>query len=221
MKVALRGGHTLKSLGARLLFDEVEEDRKVYKAVLKYLIQGGFDVIDVTPPENMSYPDELNYGIDKANRENADLFVSIHFNNAYTTAKNIAIGSEVWVYDKKHEYAKRVQNKLVSLGFKDRGVKSLTEHNGKKLAELTKTKMRAMIIEVCFVESIVDYDIYKKNGHDLIGKRIAEGILNKTLVKPIDTNNFKIVCNGLSEDKARKGVELLNKNGFNSSYIKM
>ena len=221
MRIALRGGHTKKSPGAKVLFDELTEDRKVYKSVLKYLEQGGFSVIDVTPSDDTSYPDELNYGINKANKEKVDLFVSIHFNNAYSSTKNTAIGTEVWVYDKKHDYAKRVQNKLVSLGFKDRGVKSLTEHNGKKLAELTKTTMSAMIVEVCFVESMVDYDLYIKHGHDLIGKRIAEGILNKTLVKPPTAQKYKIVCDELTDDKAKKGVELLNKNGFNASYIKM
>lgn len=224
MKIALRGGHTKKSTGAKVLIDEVTEDRKVYQSIMKYLKQEGVNVIDVTPPDTMSYPSELNYGINKANDNNVDLFVSIHFNNVYSTEKNTAIGSEVWVYKDKFDYAKRVQSKLVSLGFKDRGVKSMVEHNGVKLGELINTKMKAMIVEVCFVESRVDCDLYKKHGYDLIGKRIAEGLLNKTIVQSpvLPTKKFKIVCENLTETNAKKGVELLKNNlGLSASVKEM
>ena len=38
-----------------------------------------------------------------------------------------------------------------------------------------------MIIEVCFVEATKDIELYKKLGHDYIGKVIAESIVNKTV----------------------------------------
>ena len=44
--------------------------------------------------------------------------------------------------------------------------------------ELKNTKMKAMIVETCFVEATEDVELYKKLGADAIGKAIAEAIVN-------------------------------------------
>ncbi|MGM8262479.1 N-acetylmuramoyl-L-alanine amidase, partial (plasmid) [Clostridium perfringens] len=49
MKIAIRGGHNFLAKGACGLIDETIEDRKVYKAVIKNLIENNFEVLDVTP----------------------------------------------------------------------------------------------------------------------------------------------------------------------------
>ena len=96
----------------------------------------------------------------------------IHFNKAYDSY-NGALGSEVCVY-RENSTAKRVVDKLGKLGFKNRGQKARTG-----LYELKNTKMKSMIIEVCFVEATEDVSLYKRLGHDTIGKTIAESIANK------------------------------------------
>ncbi len=181
MKIAVRGGHCPKVPGARGILDELTEDRKVKDAVIKYLKQLGNEVLDVTPPNSISTSSaDLAYGVNKANDWGAELFVSIHFNKAYNSY-NGAIGTEVCVYS-NHDYAQRVVDGLASLGFKNRGQKIRTG-----LYELKNTKMKAMIIETCFVEATEDVALYNKLGYEKVGQTIAEAIANKKVTATTNT----------------------------------
>ena len=203
MKIAVRGGHCPNATGAKGIIDELTEDRKVKDSVIKYLRMLGYDVLDVTPPDNTQVLNEdLRYGVTKSNNWGANLFVSIHFNKAYDSY-NGALGSEVCVYA-PFDTAQRVVNGLSSLGFKNRGQKNRT-----KLYELKSTKMLSMIIEVCFVESIVDVALYKKLGYDKIGKTIAESIANKKI------ENFKEDNN---ESELNYSMHLFSKNWYLKNY---
>ena len=174
MKIAVRGGHCPNVPGSSALIYELTEDRLVKNAVIKYLKQLGINVLDVTPPDTTSSSSsDLSYGVNEANNWGADLFVSIHFNNAYSSY-NGALGTEVCVYS-EYDTAKRVVNKMASLGFKNRGQKVRTG-----LYELRHTSMKSMIVEVCFVEATEDVALYKKLGYDKIGKTIAEAIVNSS-----------------------------------------
>lgn len=174
MKIAVRGGHCPNVPGSRGIIDELKEDRLVKNAVIKYLNQMGVSVLDVTPPDSTSSSSaDLSYGVNKANNWDADLFVSIHFNNAYSTY-NGALGTEVCVYS-EYDIAGRVVNKMASLGFRNRGQKVRTG-----LYELKHTSMKSMIVEVCFVEATEDVALYKKVGYDYIGKTIAEALVNRS-----------------------------------------
>ena len=149
MKIAIRGGHCPNAPGAKGIIDELTEDRKVKNSVIKYLKQLGHEVLDVTPTDCTSSKGDLYLGVNLANSWGANLFVSIHFNKAYSSY-NGALGSEVCVYS-PFDTAQRVVNGLSSLGFKNRGQKIRP-----KLYELKSTKMLSMIIEVCFVEATDD-----------------------------------------------------------------
>ena len=203
MKIAVRGGHVPKFTGASKFIDELTEDRKVKDSVIKYLKQLGCEVLDVTPPDNTSTLNgDLSYGVNKANNWGADLFISIHFNKAYDIY-NGCLGSEVCVYS-SFDIAQRVVNGLASLGFKNRGQK--VRNN---LYELNHTKMKAMIIEVCFVEATEDVALYKKLGHDLIGKTIAQAITNNN----ITISNVKPTVNN-TDNWIKRLQEECNKQGF-------
>ena len=181
-KIAVRGGHTELCTGASALIDELTEDRKVKDAVIKYLRELGYEVLDVTPPVNYtsSISADLAYGVNKANEWGADLFISIHFNKAYDSY-NGALGSEVCVYS-NYDIAQRVVNSLESLGFKNRGQKIRTG-----LYELRNTNMKAMIVETCFVEATEDVALYRRLGHDKVGQAIAEAIVNGKAVENTTT----------------------------------
>ena len=204
MKIAVRGGHTELCTGASALINELTEDRKVKDAVVKYLKILGQDVLDVTPPVNYtsSASKDLAYGVNKANNYGANLFVSIHFNKAYDVY-NGSLGSEVCVYS-TNDYAKRVVEKLGCLGFGNRGQKIRTG-----LYELNHTSMKAMIVEVCFVEATEDVALYRKLGADAIGKAIAEAIVNKKI------ENFKEDNN---ESEVNYSMYLFSKNWYLTNY---
>ena len=211
MKIAVRGGHCPRVPGASKFIDELTEDRKVKESVIKYLKQLGHEVLDVTPPDNTnSSSGDLSNGVNRANLFGADLFVSIHFNKAYDVYNGF-LGSEVCVYS-PFDIAQRVVNGLASLGFKNRGQKVRTG-----LYELKHTNMKAMIIEVCFVESIGDVGLYKKLGHDLIGKTIAQAITNKNInnsdVKSTVNNEIK---SNNTDNWIKRLREECNKQGFSS-----
>ncbi|KEI18299.1 glucosaminidase domain-containing protein [Clostridium haemolyticum] len=177
--IAVRGGHNFKALGANGIISETIEDRKVKDAVIKYLKAAGKNVIDVTPGD-MDSNSDLNYGVSKANNWGADLFVSIHFNNAYNSY-NGALGTETWTNTNNttgKDIAQTITNNIANLGFKNRGVKDGITRG---LFEIKHTSMSAIIVEVCFVEATKDIEIYKNIGYDKIGKAIAEGILGHSI----------------------------------------
>lgn len=216
-KIAVRGGHTELCTGASALIDELTEDRKVTAAVIKYLRELGYEVLDVTPPVNYtsSSSTDLLYGVNKANEWGADLFISIHFNKAYDSY-NGALGSEVCVYS-TYDIAQRVVDKLGDLGFKNRGQKVRQE-----LYELRNTKMSAMIVETCFVEATEDVALYRKLGADAIGKAIAEAIANKK-IETINNNEetfFRVIAGSYKERaNAEKRKKELEEKGFTGVFL--
>ena len=208
MKIAVRGGHVPKFTGASKFIDELTEDRKVKNSLINWLKQLGCEVLDVTPPDNTSTLNgDLSYGVIKANSWGADLFISIHFNKAYEHYNGL-LGTEICVYS-PFDIAQRVVNELSKLGFKNRGQK--VRNN---LYELNHTKMKAMIIEVCFVEATEDVALYKKLGHDLIGKEIALAVTNKKITTTVEIpkNNKTIINN--TDNWIKRLQEECNKQGF-------
>ena len=216
-KIAVRGGHNFLAIGAKALICETTEDRKVKDAVIKYLRKLGHDVLDVTP-SNMNSDADLEFGVNKANKWGADIFISIHFNKAYTSY-NGAIGTECWVVGVGGEAEKisnRICTKIASAGFKNRGTKV------KGFYELRKTIMPAVIVEVCFVEATKDVELYKNVGVDKVGLLIAEGVANKKIApdKPMIASKdgfYRVVCQSFKDRKnaVRKQNEL-KKLGFDS-----
>ena len=213
MKIAVRGGHCPRVPGASKFIDELTEDRKVKDSVIKYLRQLGCDVLDVTPPDTISTSGtDLSNGVNRANVWKADLFVSIHFNKAYDVYEGF-LGSEVCVYT-PFDTAQRVVNGLASLGFKNRGQKVRTN-----LYELKHSNMKAMIIEVCFVESVADVGLYKKLGYDLIGKTIAESIVNNKVVAPVEIPVIDKPIVNTGNSWVKRLQEECNKQGFSNQTV--
>lgn len=182
MNIVVRGGHNVIAVGAAGLMDEVTEDRLVTSAIVAPLRSLGHSVWDVSP-WGMDSDSDLVYGVNQAKKLGADLFVSIHFNKAYSSYDG-AIGSECWVYSKSDNlddevYAQRIVNSLGGLGFKNRGVKTSTE-----LYELRKCReygIPAIIVEVCFVEATEDVSLYKRLGPGKIATTIASAICDKQI----------------------------------------
>ena len=108
--------------------------------------------------------------------------------------------------------AKRVCEKLSSLGFKNRGVKV-----NPKFFELRKTKCKSMIIEVCFVNSRSDVITYNAVGADLIAKAIVEGVTGYNIKSNVNTGVYQVVTESFSnKDYAIQYQEKLKEKGIKS-----
>lgn len=212
MKIGIRGGHNPLCVGASALIDELTEDRKVYIEVLNYLKLAGHNVIDVTPSPVNSQGQDLSIGVNKANSNGVDLFVSIHFNKAYDSYDG-AIGSEVWTYPTDNlgnAIANKVLKNLQDLGFKNRGVK---DGKAKGLYEINKTSMTALIVEVCFVEATEDVALYNSLGAKRVALAIAEGIHGNKIVMD-QLKKYYVVTDYIPQ--LQYGIEW---NGFKSKYF--
>jgi len=171
LKVSNRGGHNKQAVGTHGYVDEVDEDRLICAAAIKYQKLAGIETIDVTPGRCSTNVD-LAYGVNKANAANVDLFISHHLN-----ATPGGFGVEVCYLSAKGKvYADRICAKISALGFKNRGSKLR-----KNLYELNQAHAPAIIIESFFVDCKSDVDLYHKLGADAIGKAIAEGILGHSI----------------------------------------
>lgn len=190
MKIAVRFGHQLtgEDGGAVGIVKETDVNRRYGPKVIEKLKALGHTVINVTPPEaHRTLADSLNYGINLANSNNVDLFVSCHVNAA--TPTNSPRGCEVVCSGsgKGLEYAKKVVNELSALGFKNRGAKA----DERGLAEIRRTSMPCVIIEPFFLDSSADVAIYNKVGDEGIANAIVKGITGKT------SNNTAPVVNNV------------------------
>lgn len=170
--VAVAGGHSPKAQGAHGYINEVTEDRKVSKALVKELERLGYTVATCTNNKATSSA-ELKEECRLANKANADLFVAIHFN---AMDKRQASGVEVF-YSKNcargRLLATNVSRKLSSkIKLPDRGAKV----HWKNLKVLRSTNMTAILVEVCYVDSRTDVAAYRKLGATKVGKVIAQAI---------------------------------------------
>lgn len=109
----------------------------------------------------------------EANAIGADLFVSIHRNSF--PSDNTAFGVESLVYDLsglKYEIAQSINAELETVGFRNLGVKARPN-----LVVLKRTKMPAVLVEVGFINSDVDNELFDSLFDD-IANAIATGILD-------------------------------------------
>lgn len=190
LRVLICAGHTLKGkgTGASGYINEGKENRILSKKVVEWLkianTMSGME-IEVDYYEINESDSYLQKQVAVANKKDYDIVVQIHF-NAYKTVAT-AMGTET-LYDKGSVkgkvYAERVNDKLNDL-FKNRGVKERND-----LYWLNNTKAPAILIETCFVDSKADTDVYNKDK-DKVAKAIAEGIIGKSITKPVSKQENK------------------------------
>lgn len=108
----------------------------------------------------------------EANEAGVDYFVSIHRNSF--EQDNIVSGVESLVYDFsgiKYRMAENINANLETVGFVNLGVKARPN-----LVVLKRTKMPAVLVEVGFLNSNTDNQLFDENFDD-IALAIADGIL--------------------------------------------
>lgn len=168
MKIAINAGHTLKSPGTGAVgyLVESKETRKVANELIKLLKAKGHNVINATIDSAKSTNEYLKEAVKKSNKADADLFVSIHFNAGGGT------GCEVYTWKgNKYPEAEKVCKNMFNLGFKNRGIK-----DGSQFYVIKKTYAKALLIEICFVDSTKDFNLYNSVGYKKVADAIAKAI---------------------------------------------
>lgn len=188
MKINVHAGHNPDgkvACGAVGLIKESTEARKVKNEVISQLRQLGHTVYDCTVDNGTSVSDVLKKIVGKANSNNVDLDVSIHFNAGANdkTGNGKNTGTEVLIYStssRAKTYAINVCEAISNLGFKNRGVKTRSD-----LYVLKNTKAPAILIECCFVDDKDDVELY---NYKEMASAIVYGITGKKVVEKEESN---------------------------------
>ena len=172
MKVILNAGHTKSGKGSGVVgyINESTEARRIVSLVKHYLTGKGHKVVVANVDKAESQNAYLKQVVEKANKHaDADLFVSIHFNAGG------GYGTECYTWKgNKTAPAVGICEELHELGFRNRGVK-----DGSTFYVIRKTKMPAVLVEVCFADSLIDWDRYEKATVNKAAQAITRGILKQ------------------------------------------
>jgi N-acetylmuramoyl-L-alanine amidase len=156
--------------------DEVDEARRVVERVADLWRAAGVSVKTFNDDTSTTQSQNLQTIVNYHNAQARDLDVSIHFNAYQKTTK--AMGTEV-LYVTQQQLAADTSTAIAKAGgFINRGAKKRTD-----LYFLNTTNKPAILLEVCFVDSETDSDLYR-NHFDNICKRIAEVVGKVTIGKP-------------------------------------
>ncbi|MFD3157154.1 N-acetylmuramoyl-L-alanine amidase [Haloimpatiens sp. FM7330] len=174
MKIGIDCGHTISGpdYGAVGIKAESNLTREVGQRVISKLKTLGYSVIDCTCNSASSVGSSLSYRVNKANNNNVDLFISIHFNKFNGQAH----GTEIWTYNgKKFKEAQDVLNNIFALGYTNRGIK-----DGSSFYVIKNTKMTSMLIECAFIDNKEDMNKYNANN---LANAIVKGLTGKTVTE--------------------------------------
>jgi N-acetylmuramoyl-L-alanine amidase len=154
MKIVISSGHGKFVRGASGYIDEVDEARKVVEQTAKELRALGAEVTTYHDDVSISQKENLTRIVDFHNSKVRDLDISVHFNAFETTSK--PMGTEC-LYVTQSALAQAVSDGIADAGgFINRGAKKRTD-----LFFLNQTAEASILIEVCFVDSEVDVDLYR------------------------------------------------------------
>jgi hypothetical protein len=175
MRVVISSGHGKYIRGAAgspipPYLDEVDEARKVVEEVAEVLRSMDVDVVTYHDDVSDSQSENLDRIVDFHNAQNRDWDFSVHFNAYEKTSK--PMGCEVlYASSTGEKMAKKIVDAICAAsGLINRGPK----HRG-DLAFLNGTECPACLLEVAFVDSSADADIYRSK-FDAICESIAEAI---------------------------------------------
>ena len=166
----IHAGHNHYAPGANGYLSETNENRVIKDKLIAILREEGHTVYDCTDEDGKTATQNLLNIVNKCNKHNVDLDISIHFN----AFNGKAHGVEVLQYsDKTKDVATRICKNIEAIGFTNRGVK-----DGSTLYVLKNTISKAIIIECCFCDNSQDAKLYNP---DKMANAIASAILSKDI----------------------------------------
>ena len=176
--VCISSGHGIKIRGASCsprppYLEEVDEAIRVMNRTAELLRGAGVTVKTFTDSTSTSQGQNLDAIVNWHNKQQRELDCSIHF-NAYTKTSK-AMGTEC-LYKTQEALAKSVASKMAAAGkLINRGPKYRSD-----LKFLNSTSKPAILVEVVFVDSSEDGDLYRAN-FDAICAALAEAIAGKAI----------------------------------------
>ena len=172
-QVNISSGHSINCQGAVDIINEVTEARKVVDRVYEIVKASGKQCYKYHDTSSSSTQNLVNI-VNWHNGFNDGVDVSIHF-NAYTHVDK-PMGTEVWYYSNSSLAAAVSKEIATAGGFIDRGAKQRTG-----LYFLKHTNKPAILIEVCFVDSVADVNLYRAN-FERICQAIAKTLIGNIVV---------------------------------------
>jgi N-acetylmuramoyl-L-alanine amidase len=157
--IVISSGHGKYVRGAAGIIDEVDEARNVTEQLAARLRKRGVHVVTFHDDTSHSQNENLWTITDFHNKQKRDLDISVHF-NAFEQRMQ-PVGTEVW-YITQSSLAKQLSAAMASCGFIDRGAKYSSG-----LHFLNQTVMPSVLLEICFVDSQADCDIYGAKFKDI------------------------------------------------------
>ena len=170
MKICIDLGHGVGSdRGAEGYILEETIINEVGSKVIAKLRALGHTVIETRPISCSGLTNSLSQRCEKANNNNCDIFLSIHANAGG------GVGTEIFTYrGREVDWARRILNNVVALGFRNRGLK------GNSLYVTNHTSMTSALLEVCFVDTQSDVNLYKSISSEKIADAIVKGLVGTT-----------------------------------------
>ena len=159
--ITISSGHGLYVRGAAGILDEVDEARLVVEALADNLRERGVEVATYHDDVSTSQNENLNRITDWHNSIPCTLAISVHF-NAYEQVDK-PMGTEV-LYLTQSALASDLSAAIADAG-------ELINRGGKKRTDLfvlNNTAAPCVLLEVCFVDSEADADLYRENFADIV-----------------------------------------------------
>lgn len=169
------GGTDVGALGVDGRYEK-DDNLKLSLAVAKELRKSGIQVVLTRSDDSTVSLDERS---NIANDANAELFVSLHRNQA---ASNTAQGVEVWIHtsasDKSYSIASSILEAMEDVGIsQNRGVRIGTQGDtDSNYAVIRQTNMTSMIVETGFVSNEEDLELFDEHL-DEYADAIADAIV--------------------------------------------
>ncbi|MBI6872072.1 N-acetylmuramoyl-L-alanine amidase [Clostridium aciditolerans] len=168
-KFAIDSGHgCYPDIGAEGYLNEQNCALYIANRVINKLQTLGHQAWNVRPSSAWSVSNSLQQRC--YNAANSDYLVSIHLNAGGGKGTEVFAMSEAG-----NALASNVVKALVALGFANRGVK-----DGSSLYVIRHSKPATILIEVCFVDTQSDADLYNKLGAESIANAIVQGLTGQT-----------------------------------------
>jgi hypothetical protein len=158
--IVISSGHGKYIRGAAGVLDEVDEAREVVKTLHSLLVARGVAVKTFHDDVSETQSDNLERIVNYHNSQQRELDISVHFNAYVETEK--PMGTEV-LYVSQQTLAGQLSAAISDAGeLLDRGCKRRSD-----LYFLNNTDMPAVLLEVCFVDSEADAELYRENFEEI------------------------------------------------------